>query len=99
VAIAVRNNSSSSQESVNSAEAALNEALSTFSATIVTLVAGSTKVSIHDLTIIAKYFGITDTHADWSKVAAADINDRYEITIETLAAVARMILDEWAAGE
>lgn len=97
---AIRGNSSASQEAVNAAVTALNGAIQTFEQSLITLVGGgATKVGIRDLSLVAKYYGITHTHPDWSKVAAADIKDGNEITIEVLAAVARMILTDWAVGE
>ncbi|GBG11225.1 hypothetical protein PAT3040_06017 [Paenibacillus agaridevorans] len=92
---AVRDNGLSGQGNVNAAAAALETARQTFSATLITLVEGATKVSIRDLSIIAQYFGIKVGEQGWDKVAAADIGGVGEITIETLAGVARMILDDW----
>jgi hypothetical protein len=98
IAKTVRDNATSSQSSVDAQTAALETALRNLTATLVTLVEGATKVSIRDLSLIAKYFGIGDDHPDWDKVAAADFEDNGEITIEILAQVARMILEDWAAG-
>lgn len=97
---AVRGNGSSSQESANAAAVSLNGAIQTFEQSLITLVGGgATKVGIRDLSIIAKYYGITNSDPNWTKVAAAASEGDNEITIEVLAAVARMILIEWAAGE
>jgi peptidoglycan/xylan/chitin deacetylase (PgdA/CDA1 family) len=97
---AVQGNSSSSQESVNAAAASLNGAIQTFESALITLVGGgATKVGIRDLSMIAKYYGITNSDPNWNKVSAADIEGQNEITIEVLAAVARMILTDWATGE
>lgn len=92
----VRDSASPSEWEVAAAVDALEQALSQFASQIITLTPGATKVGIRDLSIIAQYFGIDAEHEDWDKVAAADIDDTGVISIETLARVARMILDEWA---
>lgn len=94
----MRDNGAVGQSAVDSAVAALQAAYTAITAAFVTLTEGATAVSIRDLYIIARYFGIGFGHPDWHKVAAADINDEGEITIEALAAVARMILDDWVSG-
>lgn len=94
---AVRANASASQSTVNQATTTLNTALQSFGQAIVSLVPGATSISINDLSIAAQYFGTTNSSSNWMQIAAADIFDQGEITIEALAAIARMILDEWAA--
>jgi hypothetical protein len=92
---AVRDSGTTSQSEVDQALQALRDALDRFSREIVTLVPGATQVTIRDLSILAQYYGINASDPNWHKVAAADIDDAGVITIETLARVARMILDEW----
>jgi len=91
----VRDSGTTSQSSVDQALQALRDALDRFSREIVTLVPGATRVTIRDLSILAQYYGINSSDPNWHKVAASDIDDAGVITIETLARVARMILDEW----
>lgn len=94
-AIAVRDSSASTQAQVNQAVATLNQAIAAFSAKITTLVPGASRITIADLSIVAKYFGVTNGSANWGEIQAADLFGQGEITIEVLAAVARMILDDW----
>ncbi|OME05984.1 hypothetical protein BSK60_32980 [Paenibacillus odorifer] len=61
------------------------------------MVDGATQVTLLDLSIIARYFGITSQDAHWSEVSKADMYDEHEITIRALGAVARLILDDWLA--
>ncbi|NBC70543.1 discoidin domain-containing protein [Paenibacillus sacheonensis] len=86
-----------SQAQVDQATSALNAAVQTFLTKLITLIPGETSVTIKDLMLLIKHFGIASTDEDWSAVAAADVFDNGEITIQTLAAVARLILDEWLA--
>lgn len=86
-----------SQAQVNQATGTLNAALQTFLTKLITLVPGETSVTIQDLMLLIKHFGITSSDEDWSAVAAADMFDNGEITIQSLAAVARLILDDWLA--
>lgn len=86
---------SATQSQVDQAAAALDAALSAFAQKLVTLVAGSTAVSIRDLSIIARYYGVAEGDAGWSEIEKADVLGTGEISIGTLAAVAQMILDEW----
>ncbi|MNI61631.1 Gellan lyase precursor [compost metagenome] len=60
-----------------------------------TLVPGATKISIRDLSIIAEHFGETQGNSNWADFEKADMLGQGEITIELLAAVAQMILDDW----
>lgn len=96
---AVRDSGTTSQWEVDQALQALRDALDRFSREIVTLVPGATRVTTRDLSILAQYYGINASDPNWHKVAAADIDDAGVITIETLARVARMILDEWVDGQ
>ncbi|MHA6485029.1 cohesin domain-containing protein [Paenibacillus sp. strain BS8-2] len=93
----VRDNNSATQAQVDQAVTALNQAKAAFAAAIITLTPGATSISIHDLSIISKYFGATSSDANWSEIAIADVFGEAEITIEDLAAVAQMILANWFA--
>lgn len=92
-AIQTAQNTGGSQSQIDDAVVALNDAVELFLTKIVTLTEGRTKVSIGDLAIIAKYYGVKSTDANWSEIEKADILGINEIDIRILAAVARMILD------
>jgi ribosomal protein S20 len=96
---AVFDNSSATQSQVDAAKDELAAALQLFSNSIITLVPGATKITINDLSMIAKYYGTTSTDANWSQIEKADINNSSSIDIQDLAAVARMIIDEWLIEE
>ena len=93
---AVRSNSTAAQSAVDQATTTLQAAIQTFAHAIITLVPGATQVSIHDLSILAQHFGMTSSDPNWSQVAAADLLGHGTISIETLAAVAQKILNDWA---
>jgi len=95
-AVTVRDNAWATQADVDAATAALNEAVRQFQAQVVTLVEGATQVSIRDLAIVAKFYGATSADPNWSQIAKADLFDEGRITLRVLAAIARMILVEWA---
>lgn len=95
-ASAVRANAGASQQAIDGAASALARAVDRFKTQIITLVEGQTQVGIRDLSILANYYGITSTDGSWSKVAAADLFNEGQITIRSLAGVARMILDDWS---
>ncbi|GMK40371.1 hypothetical protein PCCS19_34270 [Paenibacillus sp. CCS19] len=88
-------NSGASQSTVDAAVVTLNNAVTTFASTIVTLVPGATSITIQDLSIIAKYYGVKKDEPGWDIVEKADMFDNHEITILELAAVARMIVGDW----
>ncbi|MEC0268969.1 Ig-like domain-containing protein [Paenibacillus anseongense] len=92
---AVLDKSSSRQPQVDAATAALNEAVATFATKFITLVPGATKITINDLSIVAKYYGTKSTDTNWNEIEKADIYNHGEIDIQVLAAVARMIIDDW----
>ncbi|MDI4647475.1 DUF5695 domain-containing protein [Cohnella hashimotonis] len=92
---AVKSSGGASQSTVDAATAALNAAISTFASKIVTLVPGATSITIQDLSIIAKYYGVKKDQPGWDQVEKADLFDHHEITILELAAVARMIVGNW----
>lgn len=91
----VKNNIGASQSMIDAAVVTLNNAVSTFASMIVTLVPGETSVTIQDLSIIAKYYGVKQGQPGWDVVEKADLFDNHEITILELAAVARMIVGDW----
>ncbi|MBD3921786.1 FIVAR domain-containing protein [Paenibacillus sp. PR3] len=88
-------NSGASQSTVDAAVVTLNNAVSAFASTIVTLVPGATSITIQDLSIIAKHYGVKKDQPGWDIVEKADLFDNHEITILELAAVARMIVGNW----
>lgn len=92
----VLGNLAGSQGSVDQAVATLAEAMATFGSTIVTLIPGATQISINDLSLVSRYFGATEEDDNWSDIMIADLIDPGEITIDDIAAIARMILNEWA---
>jgi len=85
----------STQAAVDATKATLQTALDTFASKIVTLIPGATKVTIADLSLLVKFYGITSSDADWEQVEAADLKGEGKIDIVTLAAVAQLILDDW----
>lgn len=95
-AVLVKNNSSASQSLVNQSAQTLDAAVQAFSAKFIALVEGAGKITIRDLSFIAKYFGTKANDANWNMIERADIYGDEIINIRTLAAVARMILDDWA---
>ncbi|WP_420850824.1 hypothetical protein, partial [Paenibacillus aceris] len=74
--------SSSRQPQVDAAKVALESALQTFSTQFITLVPGETKITIKDLSIIAKYYGTKSTDANWSQIEKADIYNTGTIDIQ-----------------
>lgn len=96
---AVFDNSSATQAQVDAAKDELAAALQAFTNSIITLIPGATKITINDLSLIAKFYGATSTDANWSQIEKADINASGSIDIQDLAAVARMIIDEWLTEE
>ncbi|MCU6712692.1 heparinase II/III family protein [Paenibacillus sp. J5C_2022] len=73
----------------------LNAQLQQFFRKIVSLAGNETQITIEDLSIAAQYFGAKHTDPIWSEIGQADIYDENEITIRSIAAIARMILDNW----
>ncbi|MBB3112129.1 hypothetical protein FHS18_004207 [Paenibacillus phyllosphaerae] len=96
-AMAVKNYAQATQSSVDEAVAALQLAEETFAHQLVTLVPGQIKVTLNDLSVIAKYYGTKSTDANWSQIEKADLFGAGEITIRELAAVAQMIVEDWLA--
>ncbi len=83
------------QAAVDAAKATLQTALDAFAGKIITLIPGATKVTIADLSLLVKFYGLKNTDAGWDQVAAADLNDTGKIDIAAVAAVAQLILDDW----
>ncbi|MNW19012.1 Gellan lyase precursor [compost metagenome] len=73
----------------------MNAAAVTFQSKLITLVPGATKISINDLSIVAKYFGVKSTDPNWNSIAIADVLDEGEISIRTLAAIAQLVVGDW----
>lgn len=93
----VKANAAAAQTEVDAAIRALQTAAETFSAQLITLVRGETQVSLKDLSLIAKYYGMKSTDANWSEIEKADLFGTGEISIRELAAVAQMIVADWLA--
>ena len=91
----VYNNGAASQGQVNDATVALNQAVQSFTATMITFVEGSGKITIKDLSLLVQYYGVTNQDAEWSEIEIADVVGAGRIDIVVLAAIAQMILDEW----
>lgn len=91
----VRSNISASQSTVDAAKSELDEAVQTFANSIVSLVEGASSITIRDLSILASYFGVKSGDDNWSEIERGDVMGEGEITIDVIAAVARMILDDW----
>ncbi|MHA6484865.1 rhamnogalacturonan lyase family protein [Paenibacillus sp. strain BS8-2] len=93
---AVRTNEWATQAQVDASTAALNNAIQLFQSKFISLVDGQTQITIRDLSIIAKYFGMTSQDPRWNEIAKADLLDDGQINIRVLAAVARMIMSDWS---
>lgn len=92
-------NNASSQNQVDAAVVSLQAAVQTYITTFITLIPGETRITLNDLSLIAKYYGTTSTDANWPLVEKADIYHSGVIDIHVLAAVAKMILDDWLNEE
>lgn len=92
-------NGSSSQNQVDAAVISLQAALQTYITTFITLIPGETSITLNDLSLISKYYGTRSTDANWPLIEKADIYHRGVIDIQVLAAVAKMILDDWLNQE
>jgi|GEM_PF-1325882 len=94
----VANNLVATQVEIDSAVAQLNEALQAFEASVIkkmpTDYNNDEKVSVGDLAVMAKSYGMTSADAGWEQVKHFDMNDDGVIDIVDLAALARMIF-EW----
>jgi len=83
---------------LDQAENTLKTALQTFHNQVVTLVPGETQISLKDLSLLAKYYGETAQEANWDGHDTAFIYGE-GITIQVLARVARMIVEEWLSQQ
>jgi hypothetical protein len=93
---AVRDNPLATQQAVDQATEELSDAFQQFQLQLITLVTGQTKITIRDLSILARYFGATSSDPEWAEIAMADLFDEGEINIRVLAAIAQMVLADWA---
>ncbi|GAF08540.1 hypothetical protein JCM16418_2622 [Paenibacillus pini JCM 16418] len=91
----IKNSASATQAQVDAATASLNSAIALFQTKLVSLVPGATKITIQDLSIISKYYGVTSTDPNWSQISKADLFGEGEISIRVLASVAQMIIGDW----
>ncbi|MHA6480987.1 discoidin domain-containing protein [Paenibacillus sp. strain BS8-2] len=87
-----------SQQALNDAVDQLEDAIEDFRGSRITLVQGQSDITLQTLSIAASYFGKTSSHEGWGGMAAADVMNQGEITIQSLAAIARMILSDWYYG-
>lgn len=92
----VQNDLGATQLEVDTAIQALVNATESFAKKLITLADGQTQVSIRDLSLLANHFAQTSEDEEWELVAPADLFDEGEITIRTLAAVAKLILTQWS---
>ncbi|MEK8127385.1 glycoside hydrolase family 3 C-terminal domain-containing protein [Paenibacillus filicis] len=96
LAKAVADDASATQEQINQAAVALQQALSKFLDSVITRNPGDTngdgRYSIGDLAIVAAAYGKTSADPDWDLVKHADVNNDGKIDIEDLAIVAQKIL-------
>ncbi|WP_171687162.1 cohesin domain-containing protein [Paenibacillus planticolens] len=96
-AMAAADSASASQQQIDQAKADLDAAVHTFLASVITRipgdVSGDGKVSVADLAIVAKYYGKSNTDADWNTCKFADLNGDGKIDIEDLAIIAKLMLN------
>ncbi|NOV04360.1 cohesin domain-containing protein [Paenibacillus planticolens] len=90
-------NSASTQQQVDEAEAALSASLEAFLASVNTGVRGDvngdSKVTVGDLAIAAKFYGKSSADPDWEQCKSADVNGDGIIDITDLAIIARAIFE------
>ncbi|MBB6735278.1 sugar-binding protein [Cohnella zeiphila] len=86
---------SATQTVVDQAVAALQAAVQTFKTKLIALVPGELRLTIRDLSVLAKYYGMKSDDPHWTEIAQADLFDEGEITIRSLAGIAKMIVDDW----
>jgi len=91
----VYDRTTATQAEVDQAIHDLNAAVARYRSQFISLVEGQTRITIRDLSIVAKYFGKTASDPEWSEIEVADLLDAGEINILVLAAIAHMILDDW----
>jgi hypothetical protein len=89
---AVYENSAASQTEVDNAAAVLNAAIHTFETSAINPSTGdidnSSTIDVADLAIVAYFFGIDSSNADWATAVAADINKDGKVDIVDLAFIA-----------
>jgi GH35 family endo-1,4-beta-xylanase len=94
----VADNSNATQDRIDEAAALLNAALLHFQSSVIVKIPSDHnedgKISVGDLAIMAKAYGMTYEDAGWDQVQALDLNDDKRIDILDLTMLARMIL-EW----
>lgn len=88
-------NNSAGQSTIDTAVTTLNDKAEQFKRLRINLIPGESEITIKTLSLMAQYFGVQSTDSRWSEIEAADMLDQQEITIQSLAAVAQLILSEW----
>jgi len=86
--------SATSQQNLDDAVVALESAMQASGSQIITLVPGETQITIRELALLAKYYGMTREEANWGLYDTADIYGD-GITIQVVAKVARLLLEDW----
>jgi len=80
----------------------LNRALEAFKKQLVSLVAGQTQITTSDLAVIASFYRLKQSDANWQQIELANLVEADQgeniIDIRDLAAIAQLILDEWAVN-
>ena len=93
---AVALDDASTATQIAQAESDLSTAIRTFSAAVITSVGGDQnqdhQLTVGDLAIIAKSYGMTSTDPEWDRVKSADLNGDGIIDIEDLVEMAKRIL-------
>jgi hypothetical protein len=89
---AVYDNPGAGQAEVDNATAVLNTAIHTFEASAISPSTGdvdnSSAIDVTDLAIVAYYFDMDSSNADWATAEIADINKDGKVSIEDLAFIA-----------
>ncbi|RUT36512.1 carbohydrate-binding protein [Paenibacillus zeisoli] len=93
----VQGKGSATQSEVDSATAALDNAVDTFKAAVIKEVSADLNkdgsINVGDLAIVAYHYGKDSTGADWATVKIADMNSDNKIDITDLAYIASKILE------
>jgi len=90
--------SATSQQDLDDAVTALESAMQTSGSQIITLVPGETQITIKDLALLAKYYEMTREEANWGLYDTADIYGN-GISIQVIAKVARLLLEDWLSQQ
>ncbi|WP_141502361.1 glycoside hydrolase family 3 C-terminal domain-containing protein [Paenibacillus luteus] len=97
LALSVYNNGQATASEIQQAASALNVALQAFKQSVITAVIGDNngdnKLSVGDLAIVAKAYGVKSTDAEWNLVKQYDYNTDGKIDIEDLVWLALKILN------